>query len=274
MDRAEALERLQKLKGQDLRRLAAYHNITVWNSNGKMNKGWAGHTVERYLGLPLNSLRNPNLGEWELKVIPITEKSVGNYVVKETVSITMIDPVEVLQKPFEDSHLFVKLRKIIAVSRIRENDMESRSICKDAHAFELEGTELYAKVVEDYELIRGTIRYEGFDALTGHMGEFVQPRTKGSGHGSTSRAFYARKSLVGYMLGWKTSPRIAPPTGASSDCAEHSGKSNNHNRKPLDAIMAMLPATQSGNGRHRCTYCAYLEGYRDGLAEIGNSRSD
>ena len=271
MDRSEALEKLRRLKGQDLRHLADAHNVTVWNTNGKMNKGWAGHTVERYLGLPLNSLRNPNLGEWELKVVPLKKNRNNNHTVKETVSITMIDPVEVAQKTFEDSHLFTKLRKIIAVSRTREDNMETRSICKDVHAFELEGTELYTKVAEDYDLIRRTINNEGFNALTGYMGEYIQPRTKGSGHGSTSRAFYARKNLVEYMLGWKESPRIIPLTRASFDCAEHSGKSNGHNREPLDEIMTTLPANQSGSGRHKCTYCAYSAGYRDGLAEIGNS---
>ena len=141
MDRYEALEILRTLEGQDLRVIADQKGVTVWKDNGGMNKGWAGHTVERYLGLPLNSSRNPNLGDWELKVIPVIEKSSGNYAVKETVSITMIDAVEVLEKSFEDSHLFTKLRKIIAVSRIREDNMESRSICKDVYAFELEGTE-------------------------------------------------------------------------------------------------------------------------------------
>lgn len=29
---------------------------------GRKNKGWAGHTLERYLGLPLNSLRALNFG--------------------------------------------------------------------------------------------------------------------------------------------------------------------------------------------------------------------
>jgi hypothetical protein len=33
---------------------------------------------------------------------------------------------------------------------------------------------------------------QGFETLTGRMGKFIQPRTKGAGHGSTSRAFYAR----------------------------------------------------------------------------------
>jgi hypothetical protein len=40
--------------------------------------------------------------------------------------------------------------------------------------------------------VRETINSQGFEALTGRMGVFIQPRTKGAGHGSTSRAFYAR----------------------------------------------------------------------------------
>ena len=37
---------------------------------------------------------------------------------------------------------------------------------------------------------------DGFEALTGKDGEWIQARTKGPGHGSVSRAFYARTSLV------------------------------------------------------------------------------
>jgi hypothetical protein len=32
------------------------------------------------------------------------------------------------------------------------------------------------------------------------MGKYIQPRTKGSGHGSTSRAFYARTSFLKKLL--------------------------------------------------------------------------
>jgi DNA mismatch repair protein MutH len=32
--------------------------------------------------------------------------------------------------------------------------------------------------------------------LTGKDGKWIQARTKGAGHGSTSRAFYARKCLI------------------------------------------------------------------------------
>lgn len=53
----------------------------------------------------------------------------------------------------------------------------------------------------DYELVRDTIRTKGFKELTGKMGVLVQPRTKGPGHGSTSRAFYARTGFVTHILG-------------------------------------------------------------------------
>jgi hypothetical protein len=33
------------------------------------------------------------------------------------------------------------------------------------------------------------------------MGQFIQPRTKGAGHGSTSRAFYARTQFISQILG-------------------------------------------------------------------------
>lgn len=57
MERLEAITRLTTLVGQDLRQLADHHRITVWSKEGNKNKGWAGHTIERYLGLALNSSR-------------------------------------------------------------------------------------------------------------------------------------------------------------------------------------------------------------------------
>lgn len=47
-------------------------------------------------------------------------------------------------------------------------------------------------------------------------------------------------------------------------CSEHAGKHNYHNRKKLDKIMGALDDNQSGEGRHKCTYCAYEEGFREG----------
>jgi hypothetical protein len=56
----------------------------------------------------------------------------------------------------------------------------------------LDNPDIYNQVKADYNLIRKTIIEKGFSALHGSMGVYIQPRTKGAGHGSTSRAFYAR----------------------------------------------------------------------------------
>ena len=271
MDRGEALERLQGLVGQDLRRIAdGYHqSVTVWK-DGKLNKGWAGHTIERYLGIPINSSRSPNLGSWELKVVPLMRRADGHLVLKETMAITMLDPDEVLERAFRESHLYTKLRKIIAVSRIREDSQESRSICERVHAFDLEETVLYDAVAQDYEEIRAAIRERGFHSLTGKMGVYVQPRTKGAGHGSTSRAFYARKEFVEYITGRKSSPRATVLLDVS-DCPRHAGQANESNRVPVDDRMRLLPANQSGAGRHKCPYCAYEEGYRQALIDASTA---
>ena len=60
---------------------------------------------------------------------------------------------------------------------------------------------LYEQIKKDYDLVRNTLKKKGFDALTGAMGVYIQPRTKGAGHGSTSRAFYARPNFIKKVLG-------------------------------------------------------------------------
>lgn len=97
MERLEAIQKIRLLQGQDLRTMADQFQITV-TKNGKPNKGWAGHVIERYLGLPLNSSQSPNFGSWELKVVPLYYLKSGVLVIKETMAITMIDPYEVSAK--------------------------------------------------------------------------------------------------------------------------------------------------------------------------------
>ena len=56
--------------------------------------------------------------------------------------------------------------------------------------------ELIKEIKEDYDFIRNKLITQGFKSLTGKDGKWIQARTKGAGHGSTSRAFYARTCLV------------------------------------------------------------------------------
>jgi DNA mismatch repair protein MutH len=200
LERLEAIERLRTLIGADLRPLADSHKVTVWK-NGKKNKGWAGHTLERLLELPLNSSQSPNFGSWELKQVQLVATRDGSLRVKETMAITKIDPVNVANKPFEESHLLMKLQKLVVVARVYECQKEICSVLHSVAEFDLTTPEIYEQVREDYELVRETILKDGFGALSGTMGVLVQPRTKGAGHGSISRAFYARKRFVAQILG-------------------------------------------------------------------------
>ncbi|GAB3583504.1 PDDEXK family nuclease [Hymenobacter daeguensis] len=198
MERADAVRLLEQLIDKDLVQVAHAHGVTIFK-DGKKNKGWAGHTLERFLSLPLNSSRAPNFGSWELKSTSLVRsKRDRSLRVKETIAITMLDPVEITQKEFEESHLYNKLRKTLIVARIHESQQEEHSLLHSIAEFNLTNPALYRALKADYDLIRETVR-KG-NALTGRLGKYIQPRTKGAGHGSTSRAFYARPVLVAHLL--------------------------------------------------------------------------
>jgi DNA mismatch repair protein MutH len=200
MERDEAIIKLKELEGHDLVPLARQYGVTIWRE-GHKNKGWAGHVLERHLGLPINSRQSPDFGTWELKIVPLKRLSNGDITPKETMAITMIDPVNVVEKRFEDSHLFSKLRKAVVCARLFESQQEKRSILMRVASFDLTDRLLYDQIRQDYEEIQNCIIKNGFSCLTGAMGHLVQPRTKGPGHGSTSRAFYARAGFVKQILG-------------------------------------------------------------------------
>ncbi len=195
MERNEAVRSIHSIIGEDLRELAEKYKVTVFK-DGKKNKGWAGHVIERHLGLPINSSQSPNFGSWELKTICLKYLKNGALTVKETMAITMIDPYNVERTEFEDSHLYAKMKKIVIAARIWENKNEKKSILYAASAFDLGNSDIYNQVKADYDLVRETIITKGFSALSGKLGVYIQPRTKGAGHGSTSRAFYARVSFL------------------------------------------------------------------------------
>lgn len=199
MERETAILKMKELINLDLRIYADKYNVTVFK-NEKTNKGWAGHVLERHLGLPLNSSQSPNFGSWELKTLCLRRLVNGKLTIKETMAITMIDPYNVERTPFEQSHLLNKLTKIVIPARIWISKREDSSILYGIYDFEIGKSEIYEQIKEDYELVRDTIINKGFQALTGKMGKYIQPRTKGPGHGSTSRAFYARTSFLKHII--------------------------------------------------------------------------
>ena len=193
------MRRINLLADKDLRPLADEYKIPVWK-NGHENKGWAGLVIEHYLGLPQNSRQEPDFGDWELKVVPLRKGPEGNLRVKESMAVTMLEPAEVIANKFEDSHLYDKLRSMVVVSRVWESAQELHSILHAAAEFDLDNPKIHAQVRDDYETIRAQIRNRAIDSVTGDLGKLVQARTKGPGHGSTSRAFYARPIFVAHIL--------------------------------------------------------------------------
>jgi len=213
--RHEAVRRINLLAGKDLRAMADEYKVPVWK-NGRENKGWAGLVIEHYLGLPQNSRQEPDFGDWELKVVPLRKASDGNLHVKESMAITMLEPAEVLASKFEDSHLYDKLRSMVVVSRVWESKEELHSMLHAAAEFDLDDPKIHDQVKDDYETIRTQIRTRGIDSVTGDFGKLVQARTKGPGHGSTSRAFYARPIFVAHILNLQklaTMPRVFTDAG-------------------------------------------------------------
>ncbi len=201
MDQQQALQKLRELEGRDLRPLADIHGVTVWTLRNTLNKGWVGHTVEAVLGIPPNSSRNPDGGSWELKTTSLKRLVNGRLSVKETLAITMINPNDVARTEFLHSHLLAKLQRIIVLARVYKDPREHSAMVHRVVTFNLDDPVTYQRVKTDYEMIRQTIITKGFDKLTGHIGDLIQPRTKGPGHGSKSRAFYARKDFVKQILG-------------------------------------------------------------------------
>ena len=201
MERNQALEKLQLLAGQNLHELAKEYEITVRSATGTVNKGWAGHVCERYLGIPMNSSRSPNFGSWELKSVQLKRSKKGIIKIDQTMAITMIDAYQVARTPFEDSHLLSKLRKAVCVARLVGSNVDEPTYIHSINTIDLDGA-LYDAVKRDYESVQNVLNDTklGFTALTGKMGVYIQPRTKGPGHGSTSRAFYARKNFLSQFI--------------------------------------------------------------------------
>lgn len=193
--RVIAVQNLEKYIGQDLCELSKLFGITTYLA-GKQNKGWKGLTLERLAGLTNDNKQAPNGLGFELKSTAFYQVK-GIWKPKETFAITMINQQNLIGTPFFKSHCWEKLKSLIycAVSWNGKHNEKSELLKIQSFDF-LESDTLIQEIQADYEFIRNKLITQGFQALTGKDGKWIQARTKGAGHGSTSRAFYARKSLI------------------------------------------------------------------------------
>ncbi len=197
-----AIRNLNKFIGRDLVVLANKFGITTY-IDGHQNKGWKGLTLERLAGLTTNNIQAPNGLGFELKSTAYIVKE-GIYKPKETMAITMINPETLKRTPFYTSHCWEKLKSIVfcAVSWHGKHIEKSELLKVTSFDF-LEEKELIDEIEADYEFIRNKLIQTGFISLTGKDGKWIQARTKGPGHGSISRAFYARKNLLNEIFNFE-----------------------------------------------------------------------
>jgi len=114
----------------------------------------------------------------------------------------MLNQKELATDSFFESHCWEKLKSLVfcAVLWTGHNQEEAKFIKATSFDF-LENDEIIKEIEADYEFIRQKLVTQGFESLTGKDGKWIQARTKGAGHGTTSRAFYARKELVKIIFG-------------------------------------------------------------------------
>jgi len=201
MTRVNAVNILKNYIGQDLYEIGQSYGITMYTVEGKQNKGWKGLVLESILDIKQNSLRAPNGFDFELKSVAY-QCTLKGLQPKETMAITMVNPADVIVQSFFDSHCYKKLKSLLlcAVEWNGPNSKKATLLAVSSFDF-LKDDEILYDVEEDYNLLKSILIENGLSGLSGKYGKWIQARTKGPGHGSTSRAFYARKNLVRKVFG-------------------------------------------------------------------------
>ena len=163
------------------------------------NKGNVGLFLEDLAGIPHTSNCLDCL-DGEVKTVPL-KKLKDRYVFKETIAITMLNKKDLLAYDFKSSKCFKKLNRMLIIPYLRIGDIIqfTELILMDKSEF----GELYDAFENDYNLIRK--KYKEHDILQSKIGDLLQTRTKGAGHGTTSRAFYLRPCILNEIQYIRTS---------------------------------------------------------------------
>lgn len=159
------------------------------------NKGLVGLTLEDLLGIP-HSSKCLDCSDGEVKATEFvfkkgtTTNAAHTLQPKETVAVTMVDKAALLTTPFRNSRVYEKLRNVLFVVYVREPD---GTVLFHSHTRFGEDHPLFAALETDYETIRSEAAKGRYCS---RIGVYMQTRTKGPGHGSTSRGFYLKKELL------------------------------------------------------------------------------
>lgn len=157
------------------------------------NKGKPGLLLETITGIPQTS-NCLDCSDGELKTVPVVRNKSGALVPKETIAVTMLNTADLKANDFKASKCYTKMKRVLIVPYIRDGDTIQfmKPILIDAAQDAYKA--IYDELEKDYNSIR--TKFISENTLQSATGTYLQNRTKGTGHGSTSRAFYLRKKFV------------------------------------------------------------------------------
>lgn len=166
---------------------------TVINRPITKNKGEVGVLLEKLTGIPQSSACL-DCEDGELKVFPVKRNKAGKLIPKETIAVTMINKELLKSETFENSRVFKKLSNTLYVPYERTGDNVTYLEPTLVNLTLDEYKPVYEKLKTDYDYIRNKFIESG--EMSSEDGVILQNRTKGAGHGSTSRAFYLKKEFA------------------------------------------------------------------------------
>jgi hypothetical protein len=196
--RDEAVGQLSALIGDDLRALSDRFGLTRAGLS-PLNKGWAGLTVERLLGLAQNNDQGPDFGDWELKVIPLRRVKRSAQVewgLKGPLALTQCQLKQLSAQSFEESLLWRKIQRLLIVARLYHGPEEERSELFGLAPFDIEGA-LRSELEREYEEMRWSLRSQGLIALKEYQGRLLSLQDQGEQSGWS---FYAKRPFVAQTL--------------------------------------------------------------------------
>lgn len=170
------------------------HANTVYPCPKTINKGVAGFLVETLAGIPQTS-NCLDCEDGEVKCFPLKRLKNGTLVPKETIAVTMIQPAALTTTPWPASNAYKKMANCLYIPYERESETTIRLFTP--YIFPItEDSPVYTQLAADYNAIVDAYSATGSLASSSHLGKYLQNRTKGAGHGSTSRAFYLRPAFI------------------------------------------------------------------------------
>ena len=187
---ANPLQTIAQIHERFLPLIGTEHNLPV-----SRNKGLPGQFLETLLGIP-HSSNCLDCSDGELKLFPVKQLKNKKIVPKETIAVTMLNTDELIAHTFAESKCCKKMCKMLLVPYYRTGATIRFLTPKIIERTEF--TAIYDILEADYNLIKQSYIETG--KLQSRTGTLLQNRTKGAGHGSTSRAFYLRPEFMKQCL--------------------------------------------------------------------------